>query len=378
MIFNGIWALIDGKEFKYINLEVNNGIITHIEKVGYGSTIDSEQMALSEGDLIMLPGLIDVHNDSIEKIFLPRKSFKLANIDIKRALDIFFGQTYSAGITSVCASLISSTIPGIRNFDFFKQVLEQISQYASEHELKKNLMVNCRYEIASDNFEEVLSCIKKYHIDILTLNDHIHGGISGWKCLKAYRNIQYYGKMTYIDYLRMFWNVYRTRKKFWKSFSVFRDSLQQQNTWCGIHDIGDKDKQRACHFDYLEFPRSNNVINECDKPIVMGAPNYLYGSSQANGIEVKCYQRREDLILCSDYILDSMLKVIRGMDVLSESENINLINCMSRNPAQLLGVEKGVISKGYDADFIILRKTNDGYDLKKTFVAGKCVYNDWK
>lgn len=51
----------------------------------------------------------------------------------------------------------------------------------------------------------------------------------------------------------------------------------------------------------------------------------------------------------------------------------DVIKFLSENPARALGVDdrKGFIKDGFDADFIIM---DDSFNVCKTFVKGKCVY----
>lgn len=122
--------------------------------------------------------------------------------------------------------------------------------------------------------------------------------------------------------------------------------------------------------------RFDKFMMVSDNVPMAGAPigrYHLSGMFDVN-IDEKGYCLSDTGRLCG-----STLPVLKGIQNLHENMGIpmeTIIRMSSANPARVYGfVDKGTIEKGKDADLIIL---DDRYQVLKTFVEGKCVYDAQK
>ncbi|MGL4874453.1 MAG: amidohydrolase family protein [Clostridium sp.] len=377
ILISNVNVLIDNKEIINADVLIKEGKFFKIDKP---NKLQSENK-IDGNQYLMLPGFINIHDDTLEKILMPRRGFKIENLDIEAAVDNVLNTCFSQGITTNYFAITSSLEPGIRNWEICNKIIEGISKYRECSLLEENIKINLRYEISCDKIENLIQVLENEMVDIVTFNDHAPGGVSGWSEEKYFRNINYRHKLDYEEYKQIFFNLEKSRENFWEKISKLREIKSTNKVFYGIHDVNSIKFLENNLFDFLEFPLDINTAKFASKQnisIIMGAPNYLYGTSQKNGISVKELLNNHIKVgLCSDYILSSLKDICKKWK--QNKDNLEIINMITINLTHLLGLNKGVIKENKDADFILLKNNeNNTIELACTYVKGKRVYKNWR
>jgi alpha-D-ribose 1-methylphosphonate 5-triphosphate diphosphatase len=145
-------------------------------------TIDDGRIAVVGGDpvgepvdargLIILPGIVDLHADAVERAIEPRPRVRAA-WEIALAEDD--AAALAAGITTRFLSLTDSFEPGLRSRATVRELLSFLPGY--EHRLRVRSPIHLRHErCAVEDPEEVQAWIAGGRIGLLSLNDHVPSG----------------------------------------------------------------------------------------------------------------------------------------------------------------------------------------------------------
>ena len=161
------------------SLLIEDGIIIAInpENISDTNTIDLSGKTL-------MPGMIDLHCDALEKEVEPRPNvhfpldFACAQADKRNA---------SAGITTVYHALsFAHEELGVRNNDFAAEIVRAVNDW-QPHALVDN-RVHCRYEITDETGAPVLKkLIEENAMHLISMMDHTPGQ-GQFKDMAAYKN----------------------------------------------------------------------------------------------------------------------------------------------------------------------------------------------
>ncbi len=161
-------------------LLIENGHIAAIEPASH-AVPSSAQVIDLRGHTVM-PGLIDVHSDAIEKEAEPRAGvmfpldFAVAQVDRRNA---------AAGITTPYHALsFASNQFGVRNNETASTLVRTVAAYRN-HSLVDN-RIHCRYEVTDASAVPVLEALMAEGVvDLLSVMDHSPGQ-GQFKTLDAY------------------------------------------------------------------------------------------------------------------------------------------------------------------------------------------------
>jgi alpha-D-ribose 1-methylphosphonate 5-triphosphate diphosphatase len=158
-------AVLVGSELLDATVQVSaeDGLIAEISADrGASNTINAEE-------LIVLPGIVDIHGDAFERQMMPRPGVNfspdVALIDTDR-------QVIANGITTVFHSVTHSWEPGLRSADNARNMLAAIE--ALRFQLAADTRCQLRYEIFNLAAEpEVCDWLDRRRIHALAFNDHL-------------------------------------------------------------------------------------------------------------------------------------------------------------------------------------------------------------
>ena len=372
LLIKNVNILTKNWEIRKTDLFVQDGKFATIKK---DIEIQCEEI-IDGSSFLILPGMINLHDDSFEYFLAPRRSFKLENTSVENAFQNYLQLCFQCGITTCCITLTASQEPGIRNWKYCEKIISDLNKIIKAQNLQDNVLINCRYEIVTDKLDFLTNVINKNSINMLTFSDHADKGLSRWDNEKYFRNINYRTKIDKELYNQVFLDAENKRKIFWEKIKDINYNCK--NIKIGIHDLFDCTVLKKFHVDYIEFPTNVDVINYAaahNIKTIMGAPNYLFGTSQNNGIEVKdVLNTYNNICLCSDYMLSSMHRILNKW--YSNKEIINIIKMVTFNPNIFLQAKKGLIATGYDADFIMIPLDKSDFHIKYSYIKGKKVFEN--
>ncbi|MBU2645793.1 MAG: phosphonate metabolism protein PhnM [bacterium] len=349
----------------------------HIESIGAESTENTSVHDLKGAYL--LPGLIDLHCDAIERVIEPRAEvyfpidFGIAQMDRINA---------AAGITTAYNAIsFHDGDFGIRGSKMASRIVKAVKSLGNT--LVDN-RIHCRYEITEPRIlESVIQLIDENQIDLLSFMDHTPGQ-GQFKDTIDYikyqrRNIGFETDEIY-DQLKI---KIDNRRSSAERIARICDHAKKQSICLISHD--DDTPQRVFELMELgvtisEFPINMETASEAKKQgvtTVFGAPNTLRGKSQSGSIRaVEAIAGRVADCLCSDYYPSTLISAVF---MLPEEVCIPLpeaINMVTLNPARAVNLnDRGEISVGKVADLVSIRKIDNHFQVTSTWRQGAKVFS---
>jgi len=258
---------------------------------GHIVAIDPEQASgaqeISLHGQYLLPGLIDLHCDAIEKETEPRAgvlfpyNFAVAQVDRRNA---------AAGITTPYHAIsFSGRESGVRNNQTAAEVVRAIRQFA-RHSLVDN-RVHCRFEITDLEAEPILAhLMDEGVVDLLSIMDHSPGQ-GQFKSLDAY--VQYYmdnHSLTREEACALAAQKDQGRAGAGLRVERLLQLAQAHHIPTASHD--DDSPQRITAMHHLGIAMSEFPINlataqaasAVSLPTIFGAPNVVRGQSQSGSM----------------------------------------------------------------------------------------------
>lgn len=359
--------------------EVRDNVAILIE----GDTITAIDPASSAGateiDLrgrTLMPGLIDLHCDAMEKEVEPRPGvhfpleFACAQADKRNA---------AAGITTVFHALsFANHELGVRNNAFAAEIARSIGDWQA-HALIDN-RVHVRYEVTDETAPPVLSTLlQDGHAHLMSFMDHSPGQ-GQFRDVEAYR--AYLAKTYKTDEAQI--DDILARKAGAAQGAMRRmEQLAELARACGVsiasHD--DDSPQKVATVKALgavvsEFPvnlETAQAARAQGLATLFGAPNILRGKSQSGNM------RALDAVLagvadclCGDYSPAALLPSVMRLPDLAGiplAEAVALVTC---NPARAAGLhDRGEIAVGKRADLIAVKTMGGLPQAERVWSGGK-------
>ncbi|MGE0058687.1 MAG: alpha-D-ribose 1-methylphosphonate 5-triphosphate diphosphatase [Dehalococcoidia bacterium] len=368
-------ALIEGG-----SLGIAGGRIVEVEASGnlqgeYDVCIDAE------GAYVM-PGVIDLHNDSLETEINPRPEtslpvdFALANLE-RRLL--FSGVTMEFH----AISFMNNTKNG-RTVANAADRAHLVHEYArSGHELISNNVLHRLDVWTPDGLDYIFESLARAETRYVSINDHTPGQ-------GQYRDIE----------------AFKERMEAWKNqrgrhfggedaekrmmeraadtetvpmvYARIREERQRMPFVIASHDDDTPEKVDtlfAMGASVCEFPVTVEAAERGRSKgmtIVVGAPNIVRGGSSSGNMDAAELVRLglADAI-CADYHAPSMLPAAFR---LYDDDLVDLpaaVRMLSLNPARALGIDDlGAVLPGYVADLLFVRRTANGMPAVERVIRG--------
>jgi len=358
-------------------LRIEDGIIID---VGGGRCSPEKGISyIDASGLYILPGLIDIHSDAVEKEVQPRPNVTIPVPSSCRELE---RKLAAVGITTIFHSLSFSGGEGIRSNALAAECARFIRRHAGQEHLIRNL-VHLRYEIGNTKaLGLIFELLEEGACDLLSFMDHTPGQ-------GQYRDVSqyhHYIKKTFWledkDCQRLIEEKIQARQLVdFRALSNLARSAKDAGIPLASHDDDSPERVEvasAMGVDVMEFPmnlETAKYARNLGLHVCVGAPNLLQGRSHNGNLsaQVAVEEGAAD-ILCSDYYPPALLKGIfkladNGMDI------SRAVNLASLNPAIALGLddEIGSLEVGKKADFILVRLEENDPLVITTATEGKIV-----
>ncbi|BCO10406.1 alpha-D-ribose 1-methylphosphonate 5-triphosphate diphosphatase [Desulfolithobacter dissulfuricans] len=339
-----------------------------------GETIDL-------GSLLVLPGLVDLHSDAVEKEIEPRPG---ATFPIRASLVELDKKLAMAGITTMfhAVAFNDESITSSRGTEMAAAIIRETGE-ANQNLLGVDNFIHARFEITSFSSAPVIrELIAKGHVHMLSIMDHTPGQ-------GQFKSIETWKRFHLPTY-----DLSESRAE-----AIIRKKLADQelayNRVRSLLEFGHRhglvllshDDDRPRKIDLIremgitvsEFPLDVDVAvyaREQGMTTGMGAPNVVRGKSQSGNISARELIREECCdFLCSDYHPSSLLQ---AAFVLHREMDLDLAAAMamvSSFPADIAGLtDRGRIAPGLLADLTVV----DDRDVPRvvaTFKTGEMIYS---
>ncbi|OED62160.1 phosphonate metabolism protein PhnM [Vibrio tasmaniensis ZS-17] len=331
----------------------------------------------------LMPGLIELHTDNLEKYFTPRPKVNWPPLSAMSAHDT---QLIGSGITTVLdAVALGDYRDGNRqeNLDqFINTVAESQKRGLTRAEHRIHLRCEVPHSTTVGLFERYVNMPE---VQLVSVMDHAPGQRQ-FVNLDKYRTY-YQGKYNMTDVeMAVYEKDQVAQSERWSKQN--RDEITRQcrdlNIPTASHDDATSahvTESKELGMVIAEFPTTVEAAqrsHELGLKVMMGAPNVIRGGSHSGNVAAHELASLGVLdILSSDYYPVSLLDAVFTL-VNDERNNLDVaqaVQLATLNPAQALGLhDRGVIAEGKRADLVLAHRV-DGHQLvSRVWREGKKVF----
>jgi alpha-D-ribose 1-methylphosphonate 5-triphosphate diphosphatase len=349
----------------------------HIAAINPASSAHAQEVPLP--GRLLVPGLIDLHCDAIEKEVEPRPG---VHFPLEFACTQADRRNAAAGITTVYHALsFANHELGVRNNAFAAEVARALKQHQA-HALVDN-RVHARYEVTDETAPPILAeLISQGHAQLLSFMDHSPGQ-------GQFRDVQ-----AYRDYLG---RNYKTQGEaldqiLEQKAQAARGAMDRMQALAGLardygvplasHDDDSADKVHTVQSlgaSLSEFPinlPTAQVARARGMHTLFGAPNILRGRSQAGNMRaLDAVEAGVADCLCGDYSPATLLPAVLRLTELLGLPLAQALALVTRHPARALGLtDRGEIAIGKRADLVAVSTQGPVPHAEQVWVQGRCVF----
>jgi alpha-D-ribose 1-methylphosphonate 5-triphosphate diphosphatase len=342
-----------------------------------------DEAGIDLGGDYLLPGVVDIHTDHMEKHIFPRHHVLWDPLNAAMAHD---AQMIGSGTTTVFDALVcGSSIKRPERREILAPCIEALERLGAAEMLRARHLVHLRCEISDPETPGLVADVLGHDlVTIASIMDHTPGDRQS-PDVERYITRQAAALDLSLDEMRA-----KTAELIERSARVAADvraDVARQVLGKGLrlmsHDDASREHVRFAHAEgstVAEFPTTLEAAREARKQgmsIVAGAPNFLRGGSQSGNVAVRDLLR-EMLVdmLSSDYVprspIDCAFAIADDPEMpYTLPEALDLV---TRNPARAAGLEdRGAMEAGQRADLIRVRRAEGRIHVAQVWVGGRCV-----
>ncbi len=313
-----------------------------------------------DGDYL-LPGLVELHTDNLEKHLAPRPG---VHWNVDAAFVIHDAQIAAAGITTVFDSLAIGTRlnVGVRGREVQTQCAQALERFSGKGLLRAEHFLHLRCEVATEDVVDVFRELERHpKLRLASVMDHTPGQRQ-WHDPDQWRRFQErHGKWTDEQAAATFAELADEQARY---ADRHRREIIARCAALGVpvasHDdtvIEHIEQAAAEGISLAEFPTTlaaAQAARERGIATIMGAPNVVRGGSHSGNVSALELARAGLLdILSSDYVPSSLL--IAAFELVRRAEWTlpRAFATVSSEPAAQAGLhDRGAIAPGLRADFV--------------------------
>lgn len=356
--------LVLSDEVRLGSLQVVNGCIEALDSSALGQTgIDLE------GDYL-LPGLVEIHTDNLERHLMPRPKVHWAEMPALLAHD---AELAAAGITTVFDALgVGDTEPDTLRGISWERALRCLDYCTAQGMLRTDHHLHIRCELPAPNTVELFQPFHEHpRLGLISLMDHTPGqrqwediehariyytGKKGWS-LERFKQQVAYAIESQARYAQPH------RQHFVDYCRTHRIALASHDDTTEVH-VQQAHQDGACISEFPTTVAAARAAHALGMGTVMGGPNVVRGGSHSGNVAAAELAQLGLLdILSSDYVPGSLLSAaVRLVDdgLLSLPQAVATV---TRNPARACALhDRGELRPGLRADLVRVKliKLPDG------------------
>lgn len=337
--------------------------------------------AIDLGGDYLLPGLIELHTDNLERQFQPRPAVRWPPDAAMLAHD---QQVTAAGITTVCDAVAVGFHEGKQErIEFLQRSIDALGHAMEAKALKADHHLHLRCEVSSPHVVEMFEPLMDHpSLRVISFMDHTPGQRQ-WHDLDKYRNFHRAGgKRTEADLDALIEQRLEEQKLYVEqNRKALLARIDGLDVTLASHDdttVGHVEEAAADGMTISEFPTTMEAAAAAhahDMTNVMGAPNVIIGGSHSGNVAALDLAKSGHLdALSSDYVPASLLHAVF---LLVDQAGLSLPEAtakVSRNPAAMAGFDdRGEIAAGKRADLVRVRPVGDTPSVMAVWRQGERV-----
>ncbi|NTE66139.1 alpha-D-ribose 1-methylphosphonate 5-triphosphate diphosphatase [Agrobacterium tumefaciens] len=341
--------IVTGSDCFSGTVRIKNGVIADISS---GTTAAANAVDVA-GDFL-IPGIVDVHTDHLEKHVLPRPGMTWNPVSAAIAYD---AQIIAAGTTTVFDSLTVGAGANPERQRLLPLMLDGIREARAHGALRAEHFLHLRCDAEEPNLLDIVpQYLDRPDVRFVTIMDD-----GPHRNLERFRSIHTHKGRSAAEIETMIAakgassdcnQVNRTR---------LLAMCRERNIACASHDdttAAHIEEAVAAGSNIAEFPISMEAARAAraaSMTAIVGAPNIVAGRSHIGNVSVReLAEHRLFDIICSDYIPASLLRAIWYLPTMPNGPSLPEAVAMgTRNPAQTFGLsDRGEIAIGKRADLV--------------------------
>lgn len=370
------------------SLELTNAAIVLADRILYGTICCEDGKIVSiaegsgngqgaidcEGDFV-LPGLIDIHTDHLEKHAMPREGVIWNPL---AAVLNYDAAIIAAGVTTVFDSLCVGAVGNPARRKLLPLMIEGIDKAREYGLLSANHFLHLRADIVEGDVPDLIGPYLSHpHLRFLTVMDD-----SVTRNPEQFRRVMRRRKKTDTEIDVLIENArsevdHAPRVRAWllEQAKARNISIANHDDTLASHSEGAADGGMTIS----EFPLSMEAAKaafERGLKIIAGAPNLILGGSHVGNVSVIDLVRAGYFdILCSDYVPASMLQAVFSLAMEHRTHTLpKAVAAASFKPAEVFGmVDRGELAVGKRADILRVKVVDGVAVLRSVWVGARQV-----
>jgi alpha-D-ribose 1-methylphosphonate 5-triphosphate diphosphatase len=323
--------------------------------------------ALDFGGDYLLPGLVELHTDNLERQFQPRPAVRWPPDAAMLAHD---QQMASAGITTVCDAVAVGFHEGKRErIEFLQRSIEALGHAMAAGALKADHHLHLRCEISSPHVVEMFEPLANHDLlRIVSFMDHTPGQRQ-WHDLQKYRIFHGAGGRrseaeldALVEKRLAEQQMYADRHR-----QALLDRIGSMDVTLASHDdttVAHVEQAAADGMAISEFPTTREAAAAAHAhamSTIMGAPNVIIGGSHSGNVSALDLAKSGHLdALSSDYVPVSLLHAVFRLVEQADLTLADAVGKVTSRPAAMAGfADRGEIVAGKRADLVRVRLVGD-------------------
>jgi alpha-D-ribose 1-methylphosphonate 5-triphosphate diphosphatase len=333
------------------------------------------------GDLI-LPGLIELHTDNLERHIEPRPTVHFPHASAILAHD---GELAACGITTVFDALRVGSIVSKEKAsygEYARLLADEIIAIRQTGALRINHLLHLRAEVCSETLTEELAKFGPADgIGIVSLMDHT----PGQRQFRDVNQLRHYVRGKHGLSEEDFLHHVATQQALSDRLGVQHEAAavaeaRRFGAALASHDdtTADQVATSARHgATFAEFPTTVEAALACRAhgiDVMMGAPNLIRGGSHSGNVAASLLAERDLLdILSSDYVPSALLSAALMLGDLW-GDMARGVATVTAEPARATGLtDRGRLTLGQRADVIRVRRFAQAAAVRGVWVGGRRV-----
>jgi len=358
------------------SIQVEDGRIKAISRGGF-----SGKGAVDLGGDLLLPGLIEMHTDNLEKNIQPRPGVIWPSMTA--AVLAHDAQIIAAGITTVYDAV---AVGGLRESSLREKIFEEsisaICKSKRQNILKADHFLHLRCELSHEQLEQLLHRHgERPEVRLISVMDHTPGQRQ-WTDLSKWRLYHRDKRWTDEDAAKMLDELKAKQQKHaGRNRQLTVAFAHQRNIPLASHDdttAADVEQAVAEKIDIAEFPTTPEAAAKAKQyniTTILGAPNAVRGVSHSGN--ASALQLAQDKLLdglSSDYVPSSLLQAVFHLADRLQcplNETVNMVSSVIADTLRL--TDRGELAPGKRADMLQIRMVDNIPVLRRAWVGGEQV-----
>ncbi|TVQ39237.1 MAG: alpha-D-ribose 1-methylphosphonate 5-triphosphate diphosphatase [Geminicoccaceae bacterium] len=370
-------ALVLEGEVVQGTLAMAGGVITGIDlgKARHPRAIDVE-------GALLIPGLVDVHTDNLERHFQPRSGVLWDKVAAAIAHD---GQVATAGITTVFDSLTVGSAPGWdTRAEMIQPMIEGLEYARDHHMLRIEHLLHLRCEITHANIVSLFESHSQSPLTaMLSVMDHAPGDRQSPDITAYRRRYQKNLNMSDAEVDHHIRTLIEGSQRFGPANAkALAEIARQRGLPLATHDdasaahIEEAVALGACLTEFPTTLEAAEAARAHGLPTLMGSPNLIRGKSHSGNVAAADLAHRGLLdMVASDYIPASLIQA--AFKLAADDALIDVpaaVRMVTAAPAAALNLtDRGRLAEGLRADVVEVRLIQNRPLVRSVWSAGRRV-----